>query len=314
VLDVQIDSFLDTMYGLRGCSAHTVKAYSEDLGQLATFLESEGVTDAAGITLSHLRAFLAHLQQQELARTTRARKTAAIRSFFDHLVKQGTIPQSPAAGLRTVKTEKRLPKFLRGEEIEALMRAPDSSPLGLRDRALLETLYASGMRAAELVSVDVDDIDFPSASVRVIGKGNKERVTLLGKHATDALEIYLAQGRPSLLLNGRQCPAAGHKKAHGDALFVNRYGERISDRGVRKLFTRYCEVASTHLKLTPHVMRHTFATHMLAGGADLRLVQELLGHSSLATTQIYTHVTTERLQEAHKKAHPRKIEPPPETS
>lgn len=305
MIDTQIDSFLSYLYGLRGASPHTVKAYSEDLSQLAGFLETLAITDASLVTLSHLRAFLAHLQQQELARTSRARKTAAVRSFFDYLVKHGTIAQSPAVGLRTVRTEKRLPKFLRNEEIEALLKAPDESPLGLRDRALLETLYASGMRAAELVSLDVGDIDFPSQAVTVVGKGNKERVTLLGVHAIEALNRYILAGRPELLKNRVEDGTKPKRRRSDDPLFVNRYGERISDRGVRKLFTRYCEVASSHLKITPHVMRHTFATHMLNGGADLRLVQELLGHSSLATTQIYTHVTTERLQEVHRKAHPR---------
>ena len=205
-------------------------------------------------------------------------------------------PAPPAAGLRTVKQDQRLPKFLRPDEIAALMAAPNAQPLGLRDRALLETLYASGMRAGELVSLTVADVDFEADVIRVTGKGGKERVTLLGREAVVALQTYLREGRPALV------EAQGED---GGALFVNRYGARLSDRGVRKLFTRYCAQAATRLQITPHVLRHTFATHLLAGGADLRVVQELLGHSSIVTTQIYTHVTPERLQEIHAKAHPR---------
>ena len=236
------------------------------------------------------------MQQANLARASRARKTACLRSFFSYLTRQSLIPRSPAAGLRSVKQDKRLPKFLRTDEIEALMAAPDFEPLGLRDLALLETLYASGMRAGELVSLSLADIDFEAGVIRVVGKGQKERVTMLGRQAVAALHRYLREGRP---------PLVAMLGEDTGALFVNRYGGRLSDRGVRKLFTRYCDKAAMRLKITPHVLRHSFATHLLMGGADLRLVQELLGHSSIATTQVYTHVTTERLQEVYKKAHPR---------
>jgi tyrosine recombinase XerC len=306
MLDAEIDTFLAAMAGLKAASPHTLKAYAEDLGQLAAYCEGQGVENAGSITMAHLRGFLAELQARELARSTRARKTAALRSFFRFLAKRGTIAQSPAVGLRNPKTEKRLPKFLRTDEIDALLAQPDASALGLRDRALLELLYASGMRAAELVSLDVGDIDFAQAVVRVVGKGNKERIALLGSHAVDAVQRYLRDARPELASMAGTRPVRSRKpKAADPALFLNRYGTRLSDRGVRMMFDRYCAAASGSLKVTPHVLRHSFATHMLANGADLRLVQELLGHASLATTQIYTHVTTERLQEVHKKAHPR---------
>jgi integrase/recombinase XerC len=296
MIETDIDTFLQTLGGLRGASQHTVKAYAEDLNQFADYTETNGVAKIEDIDVRFLRNYLQHLHQRDLARASRARKTATLRSFFSYLVKQGRIPQSPAAGLRTVKREQRLPKFLRDEEIEALMAAPDQSPLGLRDRALLETLYASGMRAAELAGIAIRDVDFAEGCIRVIGKGNKERVTLIGHAAEEALQRYLKLGRPVLV-----AAVADDDRA----LFVNRYGKRLSDRGVRKLFDRYCAAASATLKITPHVLRHTFATHLLSNGADLRLVQELLGHASLATTQLYTHVTTERLQEVHRKAHPR---------
>ena len=304
MIETACDAFLHALEAVQGASPHTVKAYAEDLSQFTGFAATQGVTDIHAVDPALLRAFLAHLQAQNLARASRARKTASLRSFFDYLVKQSLLTKSPAAGLRSVKTERRLPNFLRPDEIDALLAAPDASkPLGLRDRALLETLYASGMRAGELVTLGVSDVDYDEGVIRVIGKGQKERVTLLGRQAVFALQRYLRKGRPELLLLAAE---------DDGALFVNRYGKRLSDRGVRKLFDRYCAQASTHLKITPHVLRHTFATHLLSNGADLRLIQELLGHASVATTQMYTHVTTERLQEVYEKAHPRaKKEQPP---
>ncbi len=291
------DLFLEAQATVRGASPHTVKAYAEDLRQFAEFAAAQGVTDIHAVDPGLLRSYLAAMQAQNLARASRARKTAALRSFFSHLARHGHISHSPAIGLRSVKQEHRLPKFLRSDEIDALLAAPDlTKPLGLRDKALLETLYASGMRAGELVTLSLGDINYDEGVIRVVGKGNKERVTLLGRHAVFALQRYVRKGRPALLLLADQ---------DDGALFVNRYGKRISDRGIRKLFDKYCAEASAHLKITPHVLRHTFATHLLSNGADLRLIQELLGHASVATTQMYTHVTTERLQEVYAQAHPR---------
>ncbi len=295
-MDALADAFLHHMEHGRGASPHTIKAYAEDLRQFTTWAEAQGLSDADDIDGARLRAYARYLQETGLARASRARKAASLRSFLQYLAKNGLLPRPPASGLGTIKLDRRLPKFLRDDQIESLLAAPDDSPLGLRDRALLETLYASGMRAGELVKISVGDVDFDESVVRVIGKGDKERVTLLGRQAVQAINRYLRKGRPLLVAD----------QADDDgALFVNRYGARLSDRGVRKLFTRYCEAASSTLKITPHVLRHTFATHLLSNGADLRLVQELLGHSSLATTQMYTHVTTERLQEVYQQAHPR---------
>ena len=297
MIEAARDAFLHYLEAVKGASAHTVKAYAEDLSQFTEFAASQGVTDIHAADPNLLRSFLAHLQSLGLARASRARKTASLRSFFTYLTRQSLLPRSPALGLRSLKTERHLPKFLRSDEMEALLAAPDAAtPLGLRDRALLETLYASGMRAGELVTLSLTDVDYDEGVIRVIGKGDKERMTLLGRQAVFALQRYVRKGRPDLILKaGEDC----------GALFVNRYGGRLSDRGVRKLFDRYCAAASTHLKITPHVLRHTFATHLLSNGADLRLIQELLGHTSVATTQMYTHVTTERLQEVYEKAHPR---------
>jgi len=295
-LSEDVDVFLYRLGSIRNSSPLTVKAYSEDLSQFLEFAEKEGVTSAREVTPTLLRSFLARLQEQNLARSSRARKTATLRSFFRDLARIRAIDQSPALGLRTVKQDKRLPKFLNEPEIEALLDAPDDSPLGLRDKALLELLYSSGIRAAELASLTVQQLDLSNGMVRVVGKGNKERVTLLGSKCIEAMNAYLGSGRPKLVEKAA---------AKTDMLFVNRYGVAISDRGLRKIFDKYCGLVAVHLKITPHVMRHTFATHLLNNGADLRLVQELLGHSSLATTQLYTHVTTDRLKEVYGKAHPR---------
>ena len=297
MLEACRDLFLEAQATVKGASPHTVKAYAEDLRQFIEFAATRGVTDIHAVDASLLRSYLAEMQAHNLARASRARKTAALCSFFSYLTRHSLIKRSPASGLRSVKLDQRLPKFLRSDEIDALLAAPDlSKPLGLRDRALLETLYASGMRAGELVMLLITDVNYDEGVIRVIGKGNKERVTLLGREAVFALQRYLRKGRPILLMQAAE---------DDGALFVNRYGARLSDRGVRKLFDRYCGEASDHLKITPHVLRHTFATHLLSNGADLRLIQELLGHASVATTQMYTHVTTERLQDVYEKAHPR---------
>ncbi len=296
-MDAHIDAFLTYLAHERGASPHTLKAYAEDLGQWALWAGEQGIADAEQVDAGRLRAYLGALQEKRLARASRARKTASLRSFFAFLARRGVVPRSPAVGLRTVKQERRLPKFLRGDQVEALLAAPDlATPLGLRDRALLETLYASGMRAGELVALSLTDADYDEGVIRVIGKGDKERITLLGRQAVLALTRYIRRGRPVLL---------GKASQDSGALFVNRYGGRLSDRSVRRMFDRYCQAASGTLKVTPHTLRHTFATHLLMGGADLRLVQELLGHAGLATTQMYTHVTTERLQTVYQQAHPR---------
>lgn len=284
------------MVAVRGASDNTIKAYGEDLSQFAIFAASKSIFHSHDVTTLLLRSFLADLQQRGLARASRARKVAALRSFFAHLTRSGFLSASPATGLRSIRSETWLPKFLRSDEIDTLLSAPEPDTLGIRDTAILETLYASGLRAGELVSLTIQDIDFYEGVVRVIGKGDKERVAILGSQAILALKQYLDISRPVLVENASTTT---------ERLFLNRYGKELSDRGVRKMFDKYCHIASSTLKITPHIMRHSFATHMLANGADMRLVQELLGHASLATTQRYTHVTTERIQEVYRRAHPR---------
>ncbi len=300
-MDSYVDQFLAYLRLSRNASELTCKSYGEDISQFIAYAcEVHGASSPQQITLLIVRAFIG--ARLEWSRATRARKVASLRSFFAFLVKRGELSISPASGLRTPKQDKRLPKFLRPDEVAALMAAPEkicrSAHIASRDKALLEMLYASGMRAGELVKLDAASVDLTEGIAIVRGKGDKERMVLLGEPAVDALRGYLSGARPQLI----KADSAVDKST--PALFINYQGNRLSDRGVRKLFDKYCTHASAALKITPHVLRHSFATHLLAGGADLRIVQELLGHVSVATTQVYTHVTPERLRDVYSKAHP----------
>jgi len=298
----EIDEFRHYLQVARRYSPHTLKSYSEDLLQLAAFLE--GLPEApAGweqVDHRHLRGFLLHLTDAGYARRSAARKLAAIRSFFRHLVRAGRLPQNPAVGVYSPKRERPLPHALRSAEMEALLDAPDrSTPLGLRDAALLETLYSSGMRVGELVRLTTADVEYCRGPLRVVGKGNKERTVFLGRAALETLGDYLARSRPELL-RARRKPGPATP-----ALFLNKNGTALSDRSVRSIVERCVEAASLTQKVTPHGLRHSFATHLLENGADLRAVQELLGHASLSTTQIYTHLSREQLRKVYDGAHPR---------
>lgn len=298
MIDCLITEFLEYRRTARNSAAHTLRAYAADLAQFGTYLQSQGISGLERVDLPLLRGFLRSLQANDYMSTTLARKQAALRAFFRWARRSGRVTTDPTRGLRSPRQEHRLPRFLRPEEIEGLMNAPDHSPAGLRDRALLELLYASGLRAGEVARLDVSDIHLPEGEIRVRqGKGGKERVALLGRAAAEAIRNYLSAGRPAL--------AARARRGESRALLLNKYGERLSDRGIRRTFDKYAAQASARLKITPHVLRHTFATHLLENGADLRAVQELLGHASIATTQIYTHVTTERMKAVYDAAHPR---------
>lgn len=301
-MDDLIDAFVAHLQAVRSASPHTTKAYSEDLGQFAEFARTQGVVNVSEVETAHLRAFLAYLTDTHgMARTSIARKAASLRAFFKYLVRREILARSPAQNLATPRRQASLPRFLTEDAVGALLTAPDASrPDGLRDRAILEVLYASGMRASELVALDQADVRFTpedegTARIRR-GKGGKERMALLGSASVTAIRRYQEAGRPALL-NQAERPT--------DALFLNRWGGRLSDRGVRRLFDKYCDVVATAHKVTPHTLRHSFATHLLDNGADLRVVQELLGHADLSTTQVYTHVTTSRMKDVYDKAHPR---------
>ncbi|HUV03687.1 MAG TPA: tyrosine recombinase XerC [Armatimonadota bacterium] len=299
----EIDRFIEYMRAAKNASEHTLRAYASDIVQFAGFLQGEELSaDPRELDSQTLRRYLARLQRQGLSKASTARKLASLRAFFKYLLRKGLIEADPTAGLLSPKLDKRLPKFLRDEQIEALMQKPDTSePTGTRDAAILEALYATGVRVSELAGMDLRDLDLPTGEARVMGKGSKERIVLLGRAAQAALALYLNLGRGRLFSNRRN----GEQE---NALFLNRNGGRLTVRSIRRLLDKYFGMVSDEMKISPHVMRHTFATHMLEHGADLRSIQELLGHASISTTQIYAHVSRERLKQVYESAHPRALE------
>jgi len=297
-MQAEIAAFLEHLAAVRSVSAHTVHAYGVDLRQFAAFATGRGIREWAQVNPGLLRRFLADLAAREYARTSIARKASALRALCRWLHRGGRLATNPAVGLSAPRLPKRLPHFLYPEEMNHLLASPDpATPLGLRDRAVLEVLYATGLRVSELAALRTGQVARGEMELRVRGKGDKERLVLLGRKAREAIHEYLAAGRPHLAAR------AGEKA--GDALFLNRAGTPLTDRSVRRLVHRHVLAACARHGITPHALRHTFATHLLEAGADLRTVQELLGHASLATTQIYTHVTAERLREVYNQAHPR---------
>ncbi len=290
--DVHIDEFIEHLRTQKRLSENTIWAYRSDLVQLRAFLGEH----LLGADHSRLRAFLAS-RHRELSPRSISRKLAAIRSFYRFAKRRGWLEASPAEKIRSMQVPKQLPKLLDYDEMSALLKAPDAkTDLGLRDRALLELLYATGMRVSELTGLNTGDLDMQERVVRVLGKGNKERLVPFGRHALLALKLYFP-AREGLLSRSR--------KPVPDALFLNRFGGRLSDRSVRRLVDRAIVRAGVMHDISPHVLRHTFATHLLQEGADLRSIQELLGHSSLSTTQGYTHVEMKRIMEVYDSAHPR---------
>jgi integrase/recombinase XerC len=280
----------------KNASAHTVKSYREDMTQALEFFRGklgESATPAQ-LTTRVLRAYLAWLHEQGYAKTTIARRVAALRSWCRFLCRQGTLTENPADGLRAPRQDKKLPHFLSEADIARLLAAPSGEDaLGLRDRAILETLYSAGLRVSELTGLDIESLDLDSGLLTVRGKGKRERLALLGSEALKALRQWL-NVRDSVA--GRRTPTA---------VFLNKNGGRLTARSVGRLLEKYLAQAGLDPRTSPHTLRHSFATHLLDRGADIRGVQELLGHRSLSTTQIYTHVTTARLRESYDKAHPR---------
>ena len=314
-----IGSFLDHLDHERNFSAHTVKSYATDLVQFSRFLAALTTIDPApdeGFSAEHLpppeeldsgtvsqlllavtptevRGYLAMMRNSGLSKSTVARRLATLRSFYKYLTRIGKLASSPVSVVRTPRQDKRLPKFLDIQQVEALLEAPDTTTFaGLRDRAILETIYSAGLRISELVSLNAEDLDEFSGAIRVRGKGKKERLAPLGAKAVESIAAYLAS-RENLVKSARRGP-----------LFVNCRGGRISDRSIRRNLDKYLALAGIPPNICPHTLRHSFATHMLDAGADLRSVQEMLGHASLSTTQIYTHVTTRRLKESYDRSHP----------
>jgi len=293
----EIERFLRHLEAERAASPLTIKSYREDLLQAEEFLRSAGCQRPAEATSPILRRYAGGLHAAGYAPSTVARKLASLRSFYAFGQREGWVRANPAKPLRSPRRARKLPKFLTGEEIGRLLAAPRPEATGgLRDRAILELMYSAGVRVRELVNLDDGDLDLANGTVRVRGKGRRERMGIVGSHARRALRAWLPK-RPA-------APPAGRAKA-GRPLFTNKLGGRLSVRGVARLLDKHLAAAGMAGRASPHTLRHSFATHLLDAGADIRSVQELLGHRSLVTTQIYTHVTTRRLLEAFEKAHPR---------
>jgi integrase/recombinase XerC len=284
----------------RDLSAHSVRAYVGDIHGLLDHAARLGLASVEQLDLRTLRSWLAKQQSMGRSRTTLARRATAARVFTSWLARTGRAPSDVGAALRSPKAHRTLPPVLRIDEADAVLRASieaageDQSPIGLRDVAILELLYATGIRVGELVGLDIDDVDRHRNVVRVLGKGRKERTVPFGAPAAAAVDAWLARGRPRLV-----------RAASGPALFLGARGARLDQRAVRTLVHRSVAAVPGAPDLAPHGLRHSAATHLLEGGADLRSVQELLGHASLATTQLYTHVSTDRLRRAYQQAHPR---------
>jgi len=287
------NKYINYLEAERNASRYTVRNYTTDLLGFFQFLRANGIGSLQVVDRHVLRDYLSHLMEQGFVKASIARKLSAIRSFYRYLLREGMVPASPVA-TTSPKLDRRLPSFLTMGEVEQLLAAPDlSTPQGQRDRALIELLYASGIRVSELVNLDISQVNLDSHEIRVWGKGSKERVVLMGTLAAKALSTYLSQGRPKL---------SGNKKSN--ALFLNRYGERLTERRVQKMLEQYAKLAGIGKRVHPHMLRHTFATHLLDGGADLRVVQELLGHANLSSTQVYTHVTKSQARKVYLAAHP----------
>ncbi len=292
-----IDGFLRYLKIERNASELTLKSYSEDFNSLLDYLHDRvGSVPVPGqVDTAMLRGYVSYLHECDYAKTTMARRLACLRSFFRYCQREQLVSTNPAKALRTPRTGRKLPHFLTTEQIIKLLEAPPANETdGLRDRAMLETMYSAGLRVAELVSLDLDSWDRDTNILRVLGKGRKERIAPVGRHASKALDRWLEVREPS----------SDAPEDDKDALFLNRFGERLTTRSIGRMLEKYLKLTGLDRQTTPHTLRHTFATHLLDGGADLRSVQEMLGHKSLTTTQIYTHVSTRRLKDTYEKAHP----------
>lgn len=325
-----IDGFLAYLTDERHFSPYTARCYGADLRQFVDYLMGDGDLDTEherlaydhltgdapggdvagrilpntitekvrGADVELLRGYLSHLADQSYSPATMARKIATLRSFYKWALKRGFVETNPMTLIRTPRQSKRLPRAITVEQIEQLLAAPDDQDvLGARDRAMLETLYSTGIRVSELVDLEIDDLDEPGEALRVRGKGKKERMVPLGSHALRAIAHY-----KRILLEDERYAAGDHT---GRPLFINKHGGRLSSRSVRRKLDKYLRMVGLDPSISPHTLRHSFATHLLDNGADLRSVQELLGHQSLSTTQTYTHLTTQRLREAYDGSHPR---------
>ena len=292
----RVQEFLQFVAVERGYSDHTVAAYRNDLSQFLTYLADEGVPSWHDVARVHILDYILYLKNREYASSTVARKVAAVKSFFHFLVADGVLTDDPTAAVDSPPADKHLPHPLSPEEVARLLAEPakSSTPKASRDWAMLELMYATGMRATEVIGLEMNAVDLEARTVRCLGKGNKERILPLYERACEAIKDYLENDRAKLLQGGNEA-----------ALFVNHRGQPLTRQGLWLIVKEYAAAAGIKRRVTPHTLRHTFATHMLDGGAGLREVQQLLGHANISSTQIYTEVSTRRKREAYDKAHPR---------
>ncbi len=291
-----LQTFIHYLSVERGLAKNTLESYERDVTQYIEYIHEQGVVSLHQTAKSHIVNYLHKLKLQGRAPATLSRSMVSIRSFYQFLVRERLLDKDPSLNMETPKLEKRLPKVLTIAEVENLLEAPQSSSAsGMRDKAMLELLYATGIRVTELVSLDVGDVNLGMGFVRCIGKGSKERIIPLGKIAAQWLDRYVQSMRSKLLKRSK----------NETALFINQRGTRLTRQGFWKIMKRYALTASILKEITPHTLRHSFATHLLENGADLRSVQEMLGHADISTTQIYTHVTRARMKEVYDQTHPR---------
>jgi integrase/recombinase XerD len=301
-LQEQVERFADYLTAERGLSPNTIEAYRRDLTRYVSYLSRRGVKDAGAVTGDDVASFVAHIsavrqaEGRQYSASTVARSLASVRAFHRFLVRDGETDDDPTSDVSRPRVPRNLPRPLTVEDVKTIVESPsEGTPPSLRDRAALELLYGAGLRISELVGLDVDDVDVDDdPGVRVLGKGGKERVVPIGRFACEALRRYLSSGRPLLAT-----------KASRAALLLNQRGGRLTRQGCAKILAAHVKRSGVQKRVTPHVMRHSFATHLLEGGADVRVVQELLGHASVSTTQIYTLVTREHLREVYFTSHPR---------
>ena len=295
-MDHWFSEYLAYLLGEKNASPHTVTAYRKDMEDYLAFLVKQQVPAEQADHLL-IRRYMMELQKNGISKNSMARKMSSIRSYYRFLVRENVIEDNPLTLVSSPKETKKLPKFVHYEDLKEIFELPDNSPAGLRDRAMMELLYGGGLRVSEMCSLKLNQFIFPIRSVKVMGKGKKERLVPLGDYALKAIQTYLEKGRPQLIKVDNQ---------EEMGVFLNqRNGHPITDRAVRDVLNKYVARLSKTLKVTPHMLRHSFATHMLENGADIRIIQELLGHERLSTTQIYTHITKSHMMEIYKESHPR---------
>ena len=290
-----VQHFISYLASERGLAQNTLESYGRDLRYFQQYLENNRLTFATGSTNEIIRTYLDELKKQGKAVSTISRNLAALKSFYQYLLKEQHLDADPASKIESPKLEKKLPQVLSVQQVELLLKQPNINlPAGLRDKAMLELLYATGIRVSELITINVNDVNLELGYIKCFGRGAKERVVPRGSIASKCVTQYLRKGRTALVRSKQE-----------EAMFVNHHGRRLTRQGFWKIIKKYALEAQIDQKITPHTLRHSFATHLLENGADLRSVQEMLGHADISTTQIYTHVTKNRLKEVYDKAHPR---------